>query len=137
MLAGCESVSKTLGMTHHQPDAMLVDKNPPLSIPENYRLVKPTPGARNPFKSTPEEEAKKLLGYENPKGTSSAKAETHLVSGIEKKHKAEANIRELVDKDANINRNVPDKLVDAVTSWRKQLNDNFGDKKKSNKANKA
>lgn len=60
-LAGCSSTKEKLGLTKKSPDEFAVVKRAPLSMPPNYSLRPPRPGAPRPQEQSPEQEARQTL----------------------------------------------------------------------------
>ena len=57
VLAGCEATKETLGLTKRSPDEFQVVSRAPLSLPPDYNLRPPTPGAPRPQEGTPRDQA--------------------------------------------------------------------------------
>lgn len=72
-LAACEGdVKKTLGLNKQAPDEFNVVSRPPLSVPPDFYLATPTPGAPPRFDASQEEKARGLvLSGENGSVTAS------------------------------------------------------------------
>ena len=54
---GCSSVKEQLGLTKQSPDEFKVVSRAPLSMPPDYNLRPPTPGAPRPQEGTPRDRA--------------------------------------------------------------------------------
>src|SRR5262245_64921196 len=54
---GCTSFKETLGLTKQSPDEFKVVSRAPLSMPPDYNLKPPTPGAPRPQEGTPRDQA--------------------------------------------------------------------------------
>ena len=121
-LTGCEWLSSSLGLTHEQPDEFLVQKNKPLSIPPNYKLVKPL--SKKERESQSQDKAKELLGYHEVQNKGTVSSEKTMLAAASNGHQVDKNIRQKVDEDASLTENVPPKLVKAVESWKKQWKKN-------------
>ncbi len=68
-LSGCGSqVRQALGMTKHSPDEFLTVAHAPLTLPPDYNLRPPEPGAPRPQEGTASEQAQTAL-YANSGGT--------------------------------------------------------------------
>src|SRR5215813_2061096 len=68
-LSGCGGqVRQALGMTKHSPDEFLTVAHAPLTLPPDYNLRPPEPGAPRPQEGTAPEQAQKAL-YANNAGT--------------------------------------------------------------------
>jgi hypothetical protein len=64
LLSGCDTIRNTLGLDHYQADEMQVDPNPrlaSLTIPPNFQLRPPRPGAPNPHQQQADESAREVL----------------------------------------------------------------------------
>ena len=60
-LAGCSSAKEKLGLNKKAPDEFAVVKRAPLSMPPNYSLRPPQPGAPRPQEQSPNEEARQTV----------------------------------------------------------------------------
>ncbi len=60
-LFGCESVRKTISGKKQAPDEFVVYKRPPLSLPPEFSLRPPMPGAVQTQKVSPRDEAKRAI----------------------------------------------------------------------------
>lgn len=60
-LAGCSNAKDKLGLTKKSPDEFAVVKRAPLSMPPNYTLRPPSPGAPRPQEQSPQEQAKQTV----------------------------------------------------------------------------
>ncbi len=57
-LSGCSgSVERAFGLTREAPDEFTVETRAPLSMPPDYTLTPPTPGARRPQELTSQQQA--------------------------------------------------------------------------------
>src|SRR5882672_3746842 len=71
-LSGCGGgVRQALGMTKHSPDEFLTVTHAPLTLPPDYTLRPPEPGAPRPQEGTAAEQAQTAL-YANDGGTAPA-----------------------------------------------------------------
>ncbi len=79
MLSGCsQGIKKTLGLQRNTPDEFAVVERAPLTLPPNYDLVPPKPGADRPQESTPVNTARGLVLRSEP---NAAKALPGVSSG--------------------------------------------------------
>jgi len=62
LLTGCEETKKALGQTKESPDEFAVFQRAPLSLPPDYSLRPPTPGAQRPQAVNPRDRARSALG---------------------------------------------------------------------------
>ncbi len=60
-LAGCSSAKEKIGLTKKSPDEFSVVKRAPLSMPPDYGLRPPAPGAPRPQEQSPQEEARQTV----------------------------------------------------------------------------
>jgi hypothetical protein len=64
LLGGCTSIRETLGLTKRSPDEFRVVSRAPLSMPPDYSLRPPTPGAPRPQEGTTRDQAAAaVFGY--------------------------------------------------------------------------
>ncbi len=112
-LTACSgNVKKTLGLGKQAPDEFKVVSNQPLSVPPDFRLIKPVPGAKRPqsqeldkqaeaalFKSL--EPASNEMNPVNKMDSNKSKGEEVLLSnaGVQK---ADPNIRDLLKEEERL-----------------------------------
>jgi Protein of unknown function (DUF3035) len=76
-LSGCGGgVKQALGMTKHSPDEFMTVAHAPLTLPPDYSLRTPEPGAPRPQEGTAAEQAQIAL-YANNGGTAPTYASSH------------------------------------------------------------
>lgn len=63
-LSGCSNVQEQLGITRTPPDEFAVYARAPLSVPPDFALLPPEPGAPRPQEATPTQQAQTAL-YSN------------------------------------------------------------------------
>ena len=73
-LGACESFQETLGLTKQVPDEFAVVTKAPLTLPPDYNLRPPAPGAPRPQEKTPSEEARNALWKDPAETTQSAQS---------------------------------------------------------------
>ncbi len=132
LLAGCEATKETLGLTKRSPDEFRVVSRAPLSMPPNYSLRPPTPGAPRPQEGTPRDQAANaVFGHpgagisdqippaigEGAAGTAQSAGEAALlqsagISGVD------PNIRKEVDEETAQDEADSKSLADTLTFWR-------------------
>jgi hypothetical protein len=61
LLGGCEGIRESLGMGKHPPDEFQVVSRAPLSIPPDFNLRPPEPGAPRPQEGTPRDQAQSAV----------------------------------------------------------------------------
>jgi len=135
-VAGCSSTKEMLGLTKRSPDEFQVVSRAPLSMPPDYSLRPPTPGAPRPQEGTTTEQAKGIVtGYSSratttlqpdqipsigegqaPETTESAGESAFLQSasltGID------PNIRKLVDQETAEDQDASTTFLDSLIFWR-------------------
>lgn len=60
-LGGCEGVKRQLGLEKQSPDEFRVVKRAPLSLPPDFELRPPMPGAERPQEGSAREQARKVV----------------------------------------------------------------------------
>jgi hypothetical protein len=132
---GCTSVKETLGLTKQSPDEFKVVSRAPLSMPPDYNLKPPTPGAPRPQEGSPRDQAAAaVFQYSNTtSGTMPADAvppvgegesETAQSSGESALLQSaggtgvDPNIRQLVDSETAEDEANSKSLADTLTFWR-------------------
>ena len=64
LTAGCSNTTReALGLTKRSPDEFQVVSNAPLSMPPDYNLRPPTPGAARPQEGTVREQAERVVRF--------------------------------------------------------------------------
>jgi Protein of unknown function (DUF3035) len=119
--SGCSfnSLSRTFGLTHDAPDEFTVVTRAPLSMPPDFNLRPPQPGAIRPQETSDRALAESALVPEaalggTPAGMTPGQAALVRDAG----GGAPANIRQVVDQEARLNTS-DDSFIDKVLYWRK------------------
>ena len=129
---GCTNVRQTLGLTKQSPDEFKVVSRAPLSMPPDYNLRPPTPGAPRPQEGTPRDQAAAaVFQYANGGLPADAippigegEAETAQSSGesalLQSAGAAgvDPNIRQLVDSETAEDEASSRTLADTLVFWR-------------------
>ncbi len=122
LLGGCsgDALSRTFGLTRDAPDEYTVTTRAPLSMPPDYNLRPPRPGAARPQEQSEREQAAEALVPQlalggAPQGNVSPGQEALLE---QTGPAAPADIRTRVDRDANRD-NADTSFIDKVLYWRK------------------
>ncbi len=134
-VGGCSGIKETLGLTKQSPDEFKVVSRAPLSMPPDYNLRPPTPGAPRPQEGSPRDQAASaVFGYPNS-GTSTlqpdqippigeGEAETAQSSGESALLQSaggagvDPNIRQLVDTETTEDEADSRTLADSLVFWR-------------------
>jgi hypothetical protein len=134
--AGCSSTKEMLGLTKRSPDEFQVVSRAPLSMPPDYSLRPPTPGAPRPQEGTTREQAQGIVtGNYNAGSTSLAPdqipppgegEQTATASDGENAFLQSAsltgidpNIRKLVDEETSADESASTNFLDDLIFWRK------------------
>jgi hypothetical protein len=130
---GCTSVKETLGLTKQSPDEFKVVSRAPLSMPPDYNLKPPTPGAPRPQEGTPRDQAAaSVFQYSTTGGLppdaippiGEGEAETAQSSGESALLQSagasgvDPNIRQLVDTETSQDQIDSRTLADSLVFWR-------------------
>ncbi len=122
-LSGCASTKRALGFSKTAPDDFQVVQQPPLSMPPNFDLRPPEPGAPRPQQGTTAQQARDaLLGLmrptSQPGGAGLDPADIALLKrcGADQ---IQPGIRKLVDKESDALADADKSFTDALIFWRK------------------
>ncbi len=128
-LGGCSDTRAFLGLTNTPPDEFMVVDHPPLSMPPDYELRPPKPGAASPQKVWPSGMAAEALygkgrmemvqarGAPSVARDNLSTAERALVAGAGVQA-ADPHIRSTLDREASQQVVVRRRLIDAILFWR-------------------
>jgi len=126
ILSGCGGVSDSLGFGRNPPDEFAVVDRPPLSLPPDYTLRPPKPGAPRPQEINMTQRAGTVLFGENAKASegdsSKSVTENSLLEAIGAA-KSEPNIRETIDREASQKVVGTRHLVDELLWWKDSASD--------------
>jgi len=122
MLSGCESARKAFGNKKTPPDEFVVYKRPPLSLPPEYGLRPPEPGATRPQRVSPTDVARAAVtGQKEPtqpranqtRGSAGLNALLRDTGGLT----ADPTIRNTIDQETSILSNEDQRFVDKLIFW--------------------
>jgi hypothetical protein len=121
LLAGCDTdkLSRTFGLTRDSPDEYTVTTRAPLSMPPEYNLRPPQPGASRPQEQTERQQAEEALapqltlGAQTPGSVSQGQTALTEQAGPA----APTDIRRRVDQDAQSDNDSG--FIDKLLYWRK------------------
>ncbi len=134
-VAGCSSTKEMLGLTKRSPDEFQVVSRAPLSMPPDYSLRPPTPGAPRPQEGTTRDQAQSIVTGYSDRATStlqpdqipsigegeatstesageSAFLQSASLTGID------PNIRKLVDQETTEDQDASQTFLDDLVFWR-------------------
>lgn len=124
-ITGCEGIKDQFGLGKSSPDEFSVVTRAPLSLPPDFRLRPPEPGAARPQESSAIERAQAaLMGAGRDRGTDGktvqrSDGESALLSqaGTEI---AKSDIRKVINEENAVLADVEDSLVERLIFWRSQ-----------------
>jgi len=132
-VTGCSSAKEMLGLTKRSPDEFQVVSRAPLSMPPDYSLRPPTPGAARPQEGTTTQQAQQIVTGDRPTSTlqpdqipsigegestsaesagESAFLQSASITGID------PNIRKLVDEETTADQDASQTFLDDLIFWR-------------------
>ncbi len=107
-LGGCESTRQAFGLAKSAPDEFAVVTNAPLSIPPDFGLRPPTPGAKRLQENSTKAEARQILlqsgangSRANASGKDFSRGEVALLGKAGTKN-ADPSIRERVSRESSV-----------------------------------
>jgi hypothetical protein len=124
-LGGCSGLKSALGLEPQMPDEFAVVSRAPLSMPPDFSLRPPRPGAHRPQDQTPTEEARKTVfrasteakpAVVEPSDRSPGEAAFLKEAGASN---ADAGIRQIVAREASKNNAAERGFVDRLLFWEK------------------
>jgi hypothetical protein len=132
-VAGCSSTKEMLGLTKRSPDEFQVVSRAPLSMPPDFSLRPPTPGAPRPQEGTTTQQAKQIVTGDRPTSTlqpdqipsigegestsaesagESAFLQSASITGID------PNIRKIVNEETTADQDASQTFLDDLIFWR-------------------
>ena len=134
LAGGCSSVKEQLGLTKQSPDEFKVVSRAPLSMPPDYNLRPPTPGAPRPQEGTTRDQAANAVFQYSGNGSSlqpdqippigEGESETAQSSGESALLQSagasgvDPNIRQVVDSETTADEADSRTLADTLVFWR-------------------
>ncbi len=124
-LAGCESMRDAVGITKRSPDEFAVVTRAPLTLPPDYGLRPPQPGAPRPQEQEVRDSAQTVLAARAgsvkrsslPPGASRAETALLAKAGATEVDPA---IRAAIDRESSILANQDERFVDTLLFWNKR-----------------
>ena len=122
-LGACEGVKEQLGFNKQSPDEFRVVSRAPLTVPPEFSLRPPRPGAPRPQEGTPTQQAKTaVFRVDQPQGVqvSSAGRSTGEAALLDAAGagEAEPNIREIVERETLQLNDESETFIDTLVFWR-------------------
>ncbi|HSR72283.1 MAG TPA: DUF3035 domain-containing protein [Kiloniellales bacterium] len=125
-LSACEGFRKQVGLTKQSPDEFRVVSRAPLTMPPDYNLRPPEPGAPRPQEGTPTDQARRaVFRADEPRqqqdepsvpaaGRSPGEIALLRAAGADN---AEPNIRSLVDRETQLLNEESESLIQTLLFW--------------------
>jgi len=118
LISGCGGASEVLGLGRQSPDEFAVVDRAPLSLPPDYKLLPPKPGADRPQEIKTEDRASHILfGKKQIDNSNISNSEKALLKSAGAT-KADPNIRSVIDKEADQHVVGSRYLLDKLLWWR-------------------
>lgn len=122
-LSGCSDAKRALGYDKAPPDEFQVVSRAPLSLPPDFSLRPPTPGADRPQEGNVREQARRALTG-NPRSTTPIGTQGRTQGDVALLKKAGAeqiqpDIRMLVNKETQALADADKSFTDKLVFWRK------------------
>ncbi len=118
-LGACENIKDQLGLSKSSPDEFSVLTHAPLSLPPNYKLRPPEPGAERPQEISVQEQVKAALFNTSPESAGGAvtAGESALLAraGFSAQN---SGIRAIINQDNAVFAEESGGFVDALIFWR-------------------
>lgn len=125
-LGACEGVKRQLGLNKQSPDEFKVVARAPLSVPPDFSLRPPAPGAPRPQEGTTRDQARRAV-FGSDQGGTTLQAEQANYAGLSAGERillksagagqGDPNIRALVNAEAEALREDTD-FLEALVFWR-------------------
>jgi hypothetical protein len=123
-VTGCEETKQAIGLGKQPPDEFQVVSQAPLSLPPDYNLVPPSPGATRPQEGTPTAAAENALLANSTTGAAPVDPGASQSSGEQALLQtagatgADPNIRTEVNQEASAETEASQSLLDRLVFWR-------------------
>lgn len=123
VLSGCDSARKAFGGGKNAPDEFVVYKRPPLSLPPEYGLRPPTPGADRPQQVSPIDEARRAVLGNNAQANRARTQANGASPGLQAlitqtgADQTEPNIRRIVDRESSVLAEEDQLFVNKLIFW--------------------
>ena len=124
-LSSCENAREAMGITKQSPDEFSVVTRAPLTLPPDYGLRPPNPGAPRPQEARATDSARDVLvnggkaGAATSADSALSKGETALLAKAGATH-VDPSIRRKIDRESSILATEDDSLADKLIFWQKR-----------------
>jgi len=116
-LPACSGVRESLGLTKQAPDEFAVVSNAPLTLPPDFSLRPPSPGARRPQVQPISEQAAETLFEDRPVAVAESSGELALLQQADALE-TDPNIRLVVDREFSLFVAERDDFFESLLFWR-------------------
>jgi hypothetical protein len=122
-LSACESAKKVLSTPKDAPDEFVVYQRPPLSLPPEFSLRPPSPGASGPQGISPTDQARAALLQQSPQLRGQPQTDPNLSDGLNAimtqtgANTADPAIREVVNAETTLLSKEDQRLADKMIFW--------------------
>ena len=131
-LAACSGVKKQLGMGKQSPDEFRVASQAPLSLPPDYRLRPPEPGAVRPQEGTPTQQARNSVFRLNKTDGGATPVRAYASQGTQSAgelaltqragaNRVDPQIRQMVELETKQLNEDSTTFIDSLLFWREPL----------------
>ena len=120
-LGGCAETRKALGWEKSAPDEFRIVSRAPLTLPPDYGLRPPAPGAARPNETSPQEAARTaVFGAERQNASvgGAGSAGEKLILGKMGADRVDPSIRETIDRETQSLADADRSFVDKLIFWR-------------------
>jgi hypothetical protein len=120
-LSGCEQAKQALGQSKQPPDEFAVFQRAPLSVPPDFGLRPPAPGAERPQAVNPRDQARAALGRAGatPVNTDQSAGERSILQ-LTGANQVDPTIRARVNNETrDLEQDNTGSLTDKLVFWRK------------------
>ncbi len=120
-LGACENVRDQLGLNKNSPDEFSVLTQAPLSLPPDFRLRPPEPGAGRPQTASVQDQVKAALYNASPEGAGAGAAATAGESALLARAGTsgqQSDIRAIINRDNAIYADESGSFVNSLIFWR-------------------
>lgn len=120
-LGGCGDTRKALGFDKVTPDEFKIVSRAPLSLPPDYALRPPQPGAVRPQEQTIPQRAMAVVtgSQQTERGNADASIGENALLAKVGADRANPGIRELIDRESTVLAEADTTLLDRLMFWRK------------------
>ncbi len=123
LAAGCGDTRKVIGLEKSTPDEFRVVSRAPLSLPPDYALRPPQPGAPRPQEGTiPEQARQTVIGQSGQRGAPTPAAGSPGEAALLAQAgagRSQAGIRDIVNREASALAEAERNFIDRLVFWRK------------------